>query len=335
MKKGRKNTNGDGGIMRKRSWISSMLVCAIFALAAFAARPAEAAEPTADQLWKGVVEKWDNDVKSYSCDLFSYAQRTKTFIKNFPEYAKEDDKPDWDYNVFQIRFRKPGKTLLKYRVSLNEDFESGSIIDKGVSYMLAYTDGTTFNFGHKDSQNVYIVFPYLSNSEFAKMPIAIQWKATLKLLMIASRKEVYHKKPDEIRDLRGFEIPDIAIGKTIARYQSFFDNSNIAVSKVPLYVKEDFEINTETGVLTMKKNINRPAEIYKLTMTPKTAAAGRGVSKLDIFIDPKTSMFAGLMEYEGNNLVHVKLFSNLKLNPDLPDKLWEDFFKGRKLSDKR
>lgn len=315
------------------SGILILCICAGFSAAS--ARTAQSAENyTAQLLWAAVQKKWDNEVKTYSCGLFSWTYRTDSFIKNFPEFVKPGDKPDWDYRGFKVRFKKPAMSLLRYEFSMNEDTENGTLIDRGIAYMLKYASGTTFNYGYKNMDTVYTVFPYLTNKQFESMPVELLWKAAMKVLMIVSRKEVYHDVPENLRDLRGNEIGDLSIGKTMKRYEHYFKDSKVTISKAPVYTQDDFVIDETTGWLTMKKDINKPATIYQLTMIPNSVKANKGITKVETFVDPASMMFAGLIEYEGDKMIQVMLFSDIKVNPDLPDSLWEDFFKGRTISDK-
>ncbi|MFA6447907.1 MAG: hypothetical protein WCX65_00425 [bacterium] len=303
---------------------------------------AAAEKYTPVSLWTAVANKWDKDINSYHCKLFSWTYRTDLFIKNFPEVfitsegkPKEPPKIKWDYRIFDVRFKKPDKALLGYDLSLNENLEEGSLIDRGVAYMLTFAKGTMLNYGYKNDDEIFIVFPYLKDKEFNAMPVPMVWKAAMKLLMIASRKEVYHKPITDMRDLRGNDIAGLGIGRTMKRYEHYFKDGKVSLSKVPLYTREDYDHDKTTGWLTLKKNINRPASIYMITMVPKNVKTNRGITKVETFIDPETLMFVGLQEYENGKLIQVMLFSDLTLNPDLPDKLWDDFFKGRTLSEKR
>jgi len=338
--------------MRQNKILSNILIVAfctvLFSLnilMAAAAKPAKTAKApavsaeTPQSIWNKTAKKWDTEINSYHTKLFSWTYKTDAFIKNFPEFNKKDKptdviKPDWDYRVFDLRFKKPMKAFVGYDLSLNEDLEGGSIIDKGVAYMLTYAKGTMLQYGYKDDKEIYIVFPYLTNKQFEKMPVPMVWKAMMKVLMIASRKEVYHKPLDKMLDLRGNSIADLSIGRTMKRYEHYFKDGKVTLSKVPLYTKDDYNLDKNTGWLTIKENINRPATIYQLTMVPNNVKANREITKVEAFIDPKTMTFVGLHEYENGKLIQVLLFSDLTLNPELPDKLWEDFFKGRTLSDK-
>ncbi|HOX28748.1 MAG TPA: hypothetical protein PLQ76_06300 [bacterium] len=322
--------------MRRNARLATVLTIVSFVFSVLIlTTPAKAAEYTPQTLWASLQKKWDGKVNSYHCKLFSWNIRTESFIKNFPKFVKPGDKVDWDYRVFDVRFKKPGKALLTYELSLNEDVNSGSLIDKGVAYMLLYTSGTALNFGYKNDDTIYIVFPYLSNKQFEKLPIALVWKAALKILMIASRKEVYWKPVPDMRDLRGNEVGDLSIGKTMKRFEGYFKTGKVTLAKSPLYTKEDYNLDKNTGYLTLKSGSKKPADIYMITMIPKDIKANKGISKVELFVDPKSMMFLGFQEYEGSKLVQVMLFSDLTVNPDLPDKLWEDYFKGRNLSDKK
>ncbi len=321
--------------MKRNMRIIGIIAFSLFIAFALQVCTYTAVDERASELWSAVSEKWDNEINSYECDLFSYTRRTDSYIKNFPDMVKPEDKPDWDYRRFHIRYKKPGKSLLTYLESVNEDTNNGSIIDRGVAYMLKYASGTTFNYGYKNDDTVYIVFPYLTNKQFKKLPISLAWKGALKLLMIASRKEVYHQTLEETRDLRGNELGDLAIGKTMKRFDHYFNDADITAADAAHYMKSDFVLNKKTGMLTMKSGIDRPADAVRLTIIPKDVAANKGITKVIADIDPKTKMFLGFIEYEKSGLVQVMLFSDLTENPELPDKLWEDYFKGRKISDKK
>jgi hypothetical protein len=307
------------------------------------AAPADKYTPVS--LWTSVSDNWDKNINSYHCKLFSWTYRTEWFIKYFPEVfitsesvngkPKDPPKVKWDYRIFDVRFKKPDKALLGYDLSLNENLDEGSLIDRGVAYMLTFAKGTMLSFGYKDDKEIYIVFPYLKDKEFNAMPVPTVWKAAIKLLMIASRREVYHKPITDMRDLRGNDIASLGIGRTMKRYDHYFKDGKVTLSKVPLYTRDDYTLDKTTGWISLNKDVNRPANVYMLTMVPKNVKANRGITKVECFIDPVTLMFVGLHEYENGKLIQVMLFSDLTLNPDLPDKLWDDYFKGRTLSEKR
>jgi hypothetical protein len=290
-----------------------------------------AALPSAAAIWKDTRAKWDS-TKSYSTDLFAWNYRTQWFIDHFPEArnisdVKENKKPspDWSYRVYKLRFKKPTKAIVLYAMSTNEKTEQGGLIDRAVAYVLTYVSNTALIYGVKDPQLLYIVFPYISPKQFDAMPIGLQWKAAMKLLMYASRSEVYWKYIDDMKDARG---------NIMARYDHYFKDGKVTASMSPQYVREDF-VNTKEGWLSMKPGIKKPATMYKLTMVPNDVKKNRGMSKVELFIDPTTKMFSGMIEYESGKMVQVMLFDNLKLDVDLPDKLWDDYFKGRTLSDKK
>jgi hypothetical protein len=296
---------------------------------------AKAATLSSQDVWKGARKAWSS-INSYSCNLFAWNYKTQWFIDHFPEHRNKEGKPDkvdWSYRIYGVRFKKPDKALVTYDMSKNEKTEEGSVIDRGVAYVLTYVPGTLLINGVKDKKLIYIVFPYITNQKFSAMPISIQWKAVMKVLMIASRGEVYWKLIDNMKDARGNTIADLSIGSTMNRYEKYFKQGKVTVSMSPRLFRSDFNIS-KSGWLTAKK-VSRPADLYKLTMIPNDVKKNRGISKVETFIDPKTMMFVGLMEYENGKLAQVMLFSDLKTNIDLPDKLWVDPFKGRRLSDKK
>ncbi|HOO56602.1 MAG TPA: hypothetical protein PLN69_07250 [bacterium] len=321
--------------MNRNRWIAGFLLSFLFAVFFAVNQQAVSQDISGEELWAKAKTTWDNDITSYECKLFSYTYRTDTYIKNFPDNCEPGDKEDWDYRVFGIKFKKPDKILFTYDQSLNEDTENGTMIDKAVAYMLQYAHGTTFNYGHRDKDTVYIVFPYLTNSQFKKLPIPLVWKGAMKLLMIASRKEVYHQTLDELRDLRGNELVDLSIGNTMKRFDHYFKDGEVTVSMAPLYTKKDFDLNEKTNRLSFKSGVSQTGNIYKLTMVPKDLASNKGITKVETFIDPATNMFNGMIEYEETGIVTVMFFSDLKLNTNPPDQEWEDFFKNRTLSDKK
>jgi len=97
--------------------------------------------------------------------------------------------------------------------------------------------------------------------------------------------------------------------------------------------KKDYTLNKKSGELTFKAGTGR--EVYRLNMAPKDVKKNKGITKAEVYVDPKTDMVVGLTEYEGSKLVQVQLFEDLTLNPNLPDTLWTSLWKGRKLSDTR
>ena len=314
------------------------IVSVFFAmLAAFvisaSASPAFAETLKPKDIWDKAKAKW-NAVNSYQCKLFIWNFKTPSFMKNFPQHVEKDAKPNWSYRVFDIRFKKPDKVLLKYETSKNEDLVNGTLIDVGIAYVLTYIPGTVFNYGMKDKQYVYIVFPYISDRAFNALPVPPAQKATMKLLMIASRKELYWKTPEDLKDERGNLLSETSIGLKMKAYEHYFSDGVFKAEKAPMPKQSDFTLDEKTGWLTQKK-AGGPASVYKLTMSPKDPKKGKGITKVEAFVDPSNMMFVGLQEYEGNKLVQVILFLSLELNPDLPDSLWTDIIKGRKLSDKK
>lgn len=305
------------------------------------------------ELWEAVRKNWNENINGYTCDIFSWAYRTPLFIKNHPEHFEKERKdgkepePDWLYRVYGLRFKKPRKVLLGYDLSLHEHTERGSIIDRGVAYMLKYVPGTLLNFGYKDEENVYVVFPKASMKQIAKKAaaqderIGPHWLALMRVLLIASYREVYWKPTEEMKDARKSGITDVIIGETMDKFEQYFgitDGSAEAwLEPVPLYTKDDYVLNKETGWLKMKKSApnKEPKNIIKIVFTDKNKKRCRNINRREAFVDPETLMFMGMHEFENDRLVSVYLFSNLKINVDLPDSLWSDFFKKRRISDKK
>lgn len=321
--------------MARRVKALSVFLAAMAAFAVFAyASPAFSAETLKPKdIWDKTKAKW-NTVNSYQCKLFIWNFKTPSYIKNFPDKKKKDVKPNWSYRVFDIKFKKPDKVILQYEISKNEDLTSGTEIDKGIAYVLTFIPGTYFTYGMKDKQYVYIVFPYITDKAFNALPVPPSEKAMMKLLMIASRKEVYWKTPEDLKDERGNLLSETAIGLKMKAYEHYFTDGNVKIEKAPMPKQSDFTLNEKNGWLTQKKPAG-PANVYKLTMTPKNPGKNKGITKVEGFIDPSNMMFVGLQEYEGSKLVQVILFPSLQLNPDLPDSLWNTIIKGRKLSDKK
>lgn len=295
---------------------------------------------TAEQLWKAVDKKWD-EINSYTCKIFAWNYKTQWFIDNFPEYKDKEkkpgeEKPDWAYRLYDIKFKKPEKTLLAYEISKNEKIEEGGLINRGVAYILRYIPGTTFNYGFKDKDYVYIKFPFVNLKEMANLPIPVTWKAPMTILLYASHSEVYWKTLDELKDLRGNYLSDLAIDKMMKKNSHYLKDSTNSVTMSPYFVMNDYTLS-EDGWLNVKPAIETKKEknIYKITMLPKDTKKSRGITKLEVFIDPELMMFVGLNEYENNKLVQVMSLMDLKLNAELPDNLWENFFKGRKVSNKK
>ncbi|PIU63388.1 MAG: hypothetical protein COS84_09645 [Armatimonadetes bacterium CG07_land_8_20_14_0_80_40_9] len=288
---------------------------------------------TAKGVWEGGRREWAK-VKSYTCSIFAWGYHTEWFISHFPEYLNKEgkpEKPNWQYRVYSAKFKKPGKFLLSYDLSKNENTETGSIIDRAVALVLLHVPGTLLNYGHKDKKYVYIKFPYIKSLKEVEVPTA--WKVAMKVLMIASRKEVYFKTLDNLRDARGYTIDMLALGETMKKFDHYFKDGKVTLGMAPRYTKSDYVLNSK-GYLHLKK-IKRGESLYQLTMVPNSVKKNRGITKIEAFVDPKTMMFVGLHEYENERLVGVMLFSNLKLNLSLPDSLWSKFFEGREISDKK
>lgn len=289
---------------------------------------------TTKGVWEGARKKWAK-TRSYTCSTFAWGYRTKWFINHFPECLNKEGKPEtpiWQYRVYSAKFKKPGKFLLSYDLSKNENTKTGSIIDRAVALVLLHVPGTLLNYGHKDKKNVYIKFPYIRSLEEIEVPTA--WKIAMKVLMIASRKEVYFKTLDNLRDARGYTIADLSIGRTMKKFDHYFKDGKVTLSMAPRYTRRDYVLDSK-GYLHLKKKIKKKKSLYQLTMVPKSVKKNRGITKIEAFVDPKTMMFVGLHEYENKRLVGVMLFSNLKLNVSLSNSLWSKFFKGRKISAKK
>jgi outer membrane lipoprotein-sorting protein len=311
-------------------WSLAAVMAAVMGFVFLAAAPASA--QSAADVWKKVEAQWES-VKSYECTLFNYGFTTPSFIKNFPEHVDKDTKPGWGYRVFKIKFKKPDNVILEYRESLNEDMNDPDMIDSAIAYVLTYVPGTKFMYGQKDTKRIYIVFPYISDSKFKELPIPDTKKGQMKLLMVASRTEVYHEDPNTLKDNRGNKLSETSIGLKIKQYKHYLTDGKITVDKVKLPKKGDFKLNKKTGDLTFKAGTG--PEAIRLTMVPKDVKKNRGITKAEVYVDPKTYMISGLTEYEGAKLVQVQMFEDLKLNPSLPDSLWTDLWKGRKLSNTR
>ena len=325
---------------RIKGWSIALILTAVAAFAFSIASPAAAAPDAAD-IVKKVQAKWEK-TKSYECELFQWGYRTPSFIKNFPEHREEDDKPGWGYRVFAVRFLKPNYAMLRFKKSLNEDLTSGSIIDIAVAHVLAYIPGTTFLYGYEDKskkiQNniVYIVFPYISDKKFNALPLPADKKATMKTLMIASRKEFYFKSPEDLKDNRGNLISELSIDKKIAQSLHYFKDGKVTVKEVNIPQESDFTLDKKTGWLTAKKPTGPKG--YKLVMVPNSVDKNKGITRTEVFLDKNNVMFVGMMDYEmvsgKEQLVQVMLMSKLKLNVKLSVDDWKGMFKGRKLSNK-
>ena len=81
-----------------------------------------AAKYTPQSLWAATATKWDKEVNSYHCKLFTWTYKTDEFIKNFPELNKPPKPGEvikrWDYRIFDLRFKKPDKALVGYDLLL-------------------------------------------------------------------------------------------------------------------------------------------------------------------------------------------------------------------------
>ncbi len=310
--------------------------------AAVAVKPEWQKKPAT--FWTAVKANWDKNVKTYSTSIFSWGYSTQTFIKyenkQFPLKAGEKPrKENWSYRIYDTKFRKPNWVWFQYSKSLNENMTDGTIINKAVGMVLRYTGGTTFTYGYKDTTSAYIKFPYISNEKFATFPVSLADKAVMKLLMIASRKEIYKRPLSELRDSRGYSIDGLIISNTMAKFDRYFNKADkdikVTISTAPRLGEKDYTLNEKTGWATIKPaSLKKTPELIKLTLTDKNASRCRGVTKIELFVDPANMMFAGLHEYEGNKFVSTMMFSDMQLNIDVPESEFENFFKGRTIGDK-
>ena len=317
---------------RMRSWGFALLVAVVMAVTLTVASPRQAAEMPAKELWDKIAKKW-NEVNSYECTLTVWGFKTPSFMKNFPEHVEKDDKPGWGYRVFKIKFRKPDFVVLEYRESRNENLNDPRLIDSAIAYVLTYVPGTRFSFGFKDKQKIYIVFPYISDTKFKELPVPAQKKAEMKLLMIASRKEIYHDLPKSLKDNRGNMLNETSIGIKMKQFEHYLKDGKVTVDKVKIPKSSDYTLNKQTGWLTIKKATGR--EVYRMTMVPNNVAKNKGITKAEVYIDPVEMITVGLTEYEGSKLVQVILFDELKLNVSVPDTVFTDMYKARKVSNTR
>lgn len=335
--------------MKKRGLLAAaQMLMAVLAMIVFAQSAAGAVEvkkewkDSPEILWKELRANWDKNVKTYSTDLVSWGYKTPNYIKNFTTGKDEDGKTiveDWGYKIFHVNFLKPNKILFTYKYSAHENTEEGSVIDRAVAYVLRYTDGTTFNYGHKGNDVAYIKFPYLTNKQFSSLPIPMTFKAAMKLLMIASRSEIYQRPLDELKDCRGYAINSLSIGVTMNKFDPAFNNLSdknyvVTVEPSPRFGKDDYSLDEKTGWMTLKKSsLSKPAEVIKLRLTDKNKSRNKGVDTIEAFIDTSTMMFVGIHEYEGDKLVYVTQFYNMKINDSsIKDADWEEFFKGRNIN---
>lgn len=293
-------------------------------------------------LWDELGANWEKNVHTYSTDLVSWGYKTPNYIKNFTSGKDDDGKKieeDWGYKIFHVNFLKPNKILFTYKYSAHENTEEGSVIDRAVAYVLRYTDGTTFNYGHRGDDVAYIKFPYLTNKQFGSLPIPLTFKAAMKLLMIASRSEIYQRNLDELKDCRGYAVNALSIGVTMKKFDPAFKNLAdkdyvVSAELSPRFGKDDYALDEKTGWMTLKKSsLSKPAEVIKLRLTDKNKTRNKGVDTIEAFIEPSTMMFVGIHEYEGDKLVYVTQFFNMKVNDSaVKDADWETFFKGRNIN---
>lgn len=332
--------------MRKKILIAVFAILAALPMAASAATIKDFKD--AKELWEAVRTNWDTNIKSYSSNIFSWGYRTQDFIKKFPEHFKKDPndpgwappKPDWSYRVYGVKFKTPRKVLLSYDLSLHENTDDPRLIDRAIANMLRYAPGTAFNFGHRDEKYVYVVFPKITTKQLFDMPIKLIDRGAMKLLLIASYREVYWKTPDQMKDVRANMISDVIIGEIMRRFDYYFKVTDTSVVKKldmsPRFAKGDYTLNEKTGWLTMNKSaMSKPKTVIRITFEDKNAKRHRGINKREAFVDPDEMMFVGMHEYENNKLVSVYQFSDLKINPGLTDADWDKYFKGRNISDKK
>ncbi|MEW5945175.1 MAG: hypothetical protein AB1742_03155 [bacterium] len=324
-----------------RALLFSLLT--LFVLVAAPAAADQGAEVR--KIWQEIRRRWDRDINTYSTSIFSWAYRTQYYIDHLPpgELPKNKDEKleeDWVYRIYGVKARKPNLVLLSYDFSGHEHLERGSLIDRAVAYTLKYIPGTLLNYGFKDEENVYARFPLVSTKEVFKMDIPIVWRAAMTAVVIASRNEVYWKPLDEMKDPRGSRLTDVIIGETMNRFEHYFNihdgSIEATLSKAPRISKEDYVLGGD-GWLTLKKGAmdGNPQDLLILTFIDNDEKRCRGINRRVAFIDPEIPMFVGLQEYELDKLVSVYHFYDLKLNDDLPESLWSDYFKGRSVSDRK
>ncbi len=302
-------------------------------------------------IFEEIERKWE-EINTYTCQLFSWSYRTEWFIKNWPErvYAPEQlkkvkekkaepAKPDWVYRGYSIKFKKPDKFLFTYDFSGHEHTDEGGLIDRAIAYVLRYVPGTTLNYGFKDKKIVYVKFPYITFKELNKMDIPLIWKAPMQVLMIASHNEIYKELPYRLIDPRGLRIEDLALINVLKKYEPFLKRGKSSVKKSIKYNKDDYDYDEKTGwlVLNDKKPEfqKRKEELLKIIITPsdnEKEEKYKGISKIEIFVDATIPMLVGIHEWEFNKLACVIQVSTFDLNVNLPDSLWEEFFKGRNIS---
>lgn len=319
---------------------AAILFATLVSVSAFAVEMKQEWKDDPQTLWKELRVNWDNNVNTYQCEILGWAYKTDNYIKNFTTGKDDDGKPiksDWTYRIYQIKFRKPNWILFKYNYSAHENTDEGSLIDRAVAYVLKFTGGTTFNYGYRGTDVAYIKFPYISNSDFAKYPIPLQWKAMMKVLMIASRKEIYQRPLDDIRDPRGYSVDNLIIGLTMNRFDPMFKNmdkdKSVKIETSPQFGKDDYSYDDATGWLNLKPEAGKkPHTLIKLTFEDRNLARSKGIDKYEAFVDPKTMMFAGLHEFESGKMVGATQFFNMKINTDIPESQWEEYFKGRNIN---
>lgn len=279
--------------------------------------------------------------------------------------------PDWRYRIYNLKYLAPEHIMVTYKKSQREDTERGTIINKAVGLVLKHVPGTVLTYGHYKSWefddrgnkrralgpneafarsklhpnlqavvlkplglfDATIKFPYITNEKFAVIPVPFLYKAAMKIMMIASRNEIYRKPNREMLDTRGYSIRDVAIHRVMDQFEHYFNDGIVTLAPSAQFTESDYVLNESTGWLTLK-NVNKAKTIMKFVMIPKDLKKARGITKMEAFFDPKANLFYGLHEYENGKLVGVMQFQGLKMNdPAVNLKVWEDHFKGRKISE--
>lgn len=315
-----------------------VLLAAAILLAACA--PASAAKEwkSYEELWDAIRKNWDENINTYQSDILGWSYRTKTYIREHRGQFKPNEEPpeDWVYRVYQVKFRKPNWILFSYNFSAHENTDRGGLIDRAIAHVVKFTQGTTFNFGYRGTDACYVKFPLISDNDFSKMDVSLLWKGAMKIMILASRNEIYKRPLSDLRDPRGNSVEDLIIGQTMGRFQRIGESADkdivITIGRSPRFGRDDYQL-TEDGWMSLKPAaLNRPKTLYKITIEDKNLERCRHINKFETFVDPDKLIFLGLHEYEDDKLVGVTLFFNMKLNVDLPESLWEDYFKDRKIS---
>lgn len=290
-----------------------------------------------------------------------------------PEKKDSEPPPiqDWRYRVYHLQFLKPDFVQITYKKSLREDTERGSIINKAVALVLKHVPGTQLNYGWyktfeymdgdrkrtvhgltealarkdlhpnlksvkltpKNYSHTYVKFPMISDGKFSEIPVPFLYKGAMKIMMYASRSEIYRKSNDMLMDSRGFGVKDVAINRVMDRYEHFFNSAKVTIEPAPQFVEADYKLNAQTGWLSIK-NPTKAKTVQKIVMIPNDFKKSRGITRMECFFDPKTNVVLGIHEFENHKLVGVMIFQNVKINdPAVKKTLWENYFKGRKISE--